>query len=211
MVASIIPQFVPAFYSSMYTTALYGGLIVAFIGLMGIAMEKRDIQVLILTDIVGLAMLIVVAAVGTDLSEALILPGLVVELAEKKDVDTSFAPMPLNIDMEIMTTAPNFIALLLIGYGVFLSGFTGGAVAGGGIVIYVLSRKVRGLPVVVLDGVGAISGISWCLWIIGFLFFFILPQYWLLSLFLAALGLLLKVASKIGLIGILMREEYGRK
>ena len=216
MVASIIPQFVPAFYSSMYSTALYGGLIVAFIGLIGIAMEKRDIQVLILTDIVGLAMLIVVAAVGTDLSEALILPGLVVELAEimaiseilisremrKKDVDTSFAPMPLNIDMEIMTTAPNFIALLLIGYGVFLSGFTGGAVAGGGIVIYVLSRKVRGLPIVVLD---------WCLWIIGFLFFFILPQYWLLSLFLAALGLLLKVASKIGLIGIMMREEYGRK
>ncbi len=209
----------------MYSTALYGGLIVAFIGLMGIAMEKRDIQVLILTDIVGLAMLIVVAAVGTDLSEALILPGLVVELAEimaiseilisremrKKDVDTSFAPMPLNIDMEIMTTAPNFIALLLIGYGVFLSGFTGGAVAGGGIVIYVLSRKVRGLPIVVLDGVGAISGISWCLWIIGFLFFFILPQYWLLSLFLAALGLLLKVSSKIGLIGIMMREEYGRK
>ena len=51
MVASIIPQFVPAFYSSMYPTALYGGLIVAFIGLIGIAMEKRDIQVLILTDI----------------------------------------------------------------------------------------------------------------------------------------------------------------
>ena len=160
MVASIIPQFVPAFYSSMYTTALYGGLIVAFIGLIGIAMEKRDIQVLILTDIVGLAMLIVVAAVGTDLSEALILPGLVVELAEimaiseilisremrKKDADASFMPMPLDINMEIMTTAPNFIALLLIGYGVFLSGFTGGAVAGGGIVIYVLSRKVRGLP-----------------------------------------------------------------
>ena len=218
MVASIVPQFVPAFYQSMYSTALYGGLIVAFIGLIGIAMEKRDIQVLILTDIVGLAMLIVVAAVGTDLSEALILPGLVVELAEimaiseilisremrKADKDTSFEPMPLDINMEIMTTAPNFIALLLIGYGVFLSGF-------GGIVIYVLSRKARGLPIVVLDGVGAISGISWCLWIIGFLLFFLLPQYWILSLFLAALGLLLKVASKIGLIGILMREEYGRK
>lgn len=225
MPASIVPQFVPAFFSSMYGQVLYGGLIVAFIGLIGVAMEKRDIQILILTDIVGLAMLVVVTAVGTDLSEALVLPGLVVELAEimaiseilisremrKKDVDTSFMPMPLNIDMEIMTTAPNFIALVLIAYGVFLSGFTGGAVAGGGILIYVLSRKVRGLPIVVLDGVGAISGISWCLWIIGFLIFFVLPKYWLLALLLAALGLLLKVASKIGLIGVLMREDFGRE
>ena len=195
MVASIVPQFVPAFYQSMYTTALYGGLIVAFIGLIGIAMEKRDIQVLILTDIVGLAMLIVVAAVGTDLSEALILPGLVVELAE------IMAISEILISREMRKADKD----------TSLSGFTGGAVAGGGIVIYVLSRKARGLPIVVLDGVGAISGISWCLWIIGFLLFFLLPQYWLLSLFLAALGLLLKVASKIGLIGILMREEYGRK
>lgn len=123
----------------------------------------------------------------------------------------SFAPMPLSMDMEIMTTAPNFISLVLIGYGIFLSGFTGGAVAGGGIVLFALSRKIRGLPVVVIDGVGAISGISWCLWIIGFLLFFMMPQYWLLSLFLAAFGLLLKVASKMGLIGILMREEYGRR
>lgn len=30
-----------------------------------------------------------------------------------------------------MTTAPNFIALALIAYGIFLTGFTGGAVAGG--------------------------------------------------------------------------------
>lgn len=225
MVVDIVPQFVPAFFQSMYVPVLYGGLIVAFIGFMGIAIEKRDIQVLILTDIAGLAMLIIVAAVGTDLAEALVLPGLVVELAEtlaiseiliaremrKSEDARSFAPMPLSMDMEIMTTAPNFISLILIGYGIFLSGFTGGAVAGGGIVLYVLSRKVRGLPVVVIDGVGAISGISWCLWIIGFILFFVLPQYWLLSLFLAAFGLLLKVASKMGLIGILMREEYGRR
>jgi len=225
MVVELVPQFVPAFFRSMYTPMLYGGLIVAFIGFIGIAMEKRDIQVLILTDIIGLAMLIVVATVGTDLAEALVLPGLVVELAEimaiseilisremrKADKDTSFIPMSLDIDMEIMTTAPNFLALILIAYGVFLSGFTGGAVAGGGIVIYILSRSIRGLPVIVLDGVGAISGISWCLWIIGFIFFFISPHFWLLSLFLAALGLLLKVASKIGLIGVMMREEFGRK
>ena len=225
MVVDIVPQFVPAFFQSMYVPVLYGGLIVAFIGLMGIAIEKRDIQILILTDLAGLAMLIIVAAVGTDLAEALVLPGLVVELAEtlaiseiliaremRKGEDArSFAPMPLNMDMEIMTTAPNFISLVLIGYGIFLSGFTGGAVAGGGIVLFALSRKIRGLPVVVIDGVGAISGISWCLWIIGFLLFFMMPQYWLLSLFLAAFGLLLKVASKMGLIGILMREEYGRR
>ena len=225
MVVDIVPQFVPAFFQSMYVPVLYGGLIVAFIGLMGIAIEKRDIQILILTDLAGLAMLIIVAAVGTDLAEALVLPGLVVELAEtlaiseiliaremrKAEGARAFAPMPLSMDMEIMTTAPNFISLVLIGYGIFLSGFTGGAVAGGGIVLFALSRKIRGLPVVVIDGVGAISGISWCLWIIGFLLFFMMPQYWLLSLFLAAFGLLLKVASKMGLIGILMREEYGRR
>ena len=117
MVVDIVPQFVPAFFQSMYVPVLYGGLIVAFIGLMGIAIEKRDIQILILTDLAGLAMLIIVAAVGTDLAEALVLPGLVVELAEtlaiseiliaremrKAEDARSFVPMPLNMDMEIMT------------------------------------------------------------------------------------------------------------
>ena len=91
--------------------------------------------------------------------------------------------------MEILNTAPNFIALVLIGYGIFLTGFTGGAVAGGGIVLYALSKKARGLPVLMLDGIAGVSGIAWCLWIIGFLLFFVTPQYWLLSLFLAACGL----------------------
>ncbi|MBR6928028.1 MAG: DUF2105 family protein, partial [Methanobrevibacter sp.] len=56
-----------------------------------------------------------------------------------------------------------------------------------------------------------VSGIAWCLWIIGFLLFFVTPQYWLLSLFLAACGLLLKVASKVGLIGLLMREDIDKE
>ena len=225
MVVELVPQYVPAFFQSMYTPALYGGLIVAFIALIGIAIQKKDIHILILTDLVGLAMLIVVAAVGTDLAEALVLPGLVVELAEimaiseilisremrKIGPKKSFIPSDLSLDMEIMHTAPNFLALILIAYGAFLTGFTGGAVAGGGIIIYVLSRKARGLPIAVIDGVGGISGIAWCLWIIGFVLFFAVPQYWLLSLFLAALGLFLKVASKMGLMGILMREEFGKK
>ena len=225
MVVELVPQYVPYFFQSMYTPALYGGLIVAFIALIGIAIQKKDIHILILTDLVGLAMLIVVAAVGTDLAEALVLPGLVVELAEimaiseilisremrKIGPKKSFMPSEMTLDMEIMTTAPNFIALVLIAYGAFLTGFTGGAVAGGGIILYVLSRKARGLPIFVIDGVGGISGIAWCLWIIGFVLFFAVPQYWLLSLFLAALGLFLKVASKMGLIGILMREEFNKK
>lgn len=225
MVVELVPQYVPAFFQSMYTPALYGGLIVAFIALIGIAIQKKDIHILILTDLVGLAMLIIVAAVGTDLAEALVLPGLVVELAEIMAISEilisremrkigpkhSFIPSEFSLDMEIMHTAPNFLALILIAYGVFLTGFTGGAVAGGGIIIYVLSRKARGLPIAVVDGVGGISGIAWCLWIIGFVLFFAVPQYWLLSLFLAALGLFLKVASKMGLIGILMREEFGKK
>lgn len=225
----LVPQFVPQAFISMYLPAIYAGLIVGFIGTMAIAINKREIHILILTDLVGLAMIFVVSAVGTDLAEALILPGLVVELAEtlaiseilltremrkieqnprrNLTVSSSMFPQSFSLDMEIMTTAPNFIALVLIGYGIFLTGFTGGAVAGGGIVLYALSKKARGLPVLILDGIAGVSGIAWCLWIIGFLLFFVTPQYWLLSLFLAACGLLLKVASKVGLIGLLMRED----
>ncbi|MDR2830289.1 MAG: EhaG family protein [Methanobrevibacter sp.] len=221
----LVPEFVPQIFCSLYLPAIYTGFIVGFIGLIGIAINKSDIHVLILTDIVGLAMLIVVGAVGTDLAEALILPGLVVELAEilaiseilisremrKKGKNSSLFPIPYVFDMEVMTTAPNFLSLILIGYGIFLTGFTGGAVAGGGILLYVLPKKARGLPIVLIDGIGAISGIAWCLWIVGFLLFFITPDLWLLSLFLAAFGLLLKVASKMGLIGTMIREEFRRK
>lgn len=228
-----IPTFVPDAFLSMYLPAIYAGLIIGFIGSIAIALKREEIHILILTDIVGLAMIFVVSAVGTDLAEALILPGLVVELAETLAISeillthemrlieqdsrrnltkSSFLfPVPFTLDMEIMTTAPNFIALILIAYGIFLTGFTGGAVAGGGIVLYVLSKKARGLPILVLDGLAGVSGIAWCLWILGFLLFFVSPNLWLLSLFLAACGLLLKVASKVGLIGLLMREDIDKE
>lgn len=228
-----IPSYVPQVFIDMYLPAIYAGLIVGFIGTMAIAMKKEEIHILILTDLVGLAMIFVVSAVGTDLAEALILPGLVVELAETMAISeillsremhkieqdprrnlsksSSMFPQPFALDLEIMTTAPNFIALVLIAYGIFLTGFTGGAVAGGGIVLYALSKKARGLPVLIIDGIAGVSGIAWCLWIIGFLLFFVAPQYWLLSLFLAACGLLLKVASKVGLIGLLMKEDIDKE
>ena len=228
----LLPEFVPTMFLNMYLPAIYAGLIVGFIATMAIALKREEIHILILTDLVGLAMIFVVSAVGTDLAESLILPGLVVELAEtlaiseilitremrmiennprKMSKSSSLFPQPFALNMEIMQTAPNFIALVLIGYGIFLTGFTGGAVAGGGIVLYALSKKARGLPVLVVDGLAGVSGIAWCIWIIGFLLFFVAPQDWLLSLFLAACGLLLKVASKTGLIGLLMREDIDKE
>ncbi|WP_432644957.1 EhaG family protein [Methanobrevibacter sp.] len=229
----VVPAFVPTAFLNMYLPAIYAGLIIGFIGSMAIALKRKEIHILILTDIIGLAMIFVVSAVGTDLAEALILPGLVVELAEilaiseilitremriiennprrNLNKSSSLFSQPFALNMEILNTAPNFIALVLIAYGIFLTGFTGGAVAGGGIVLYALSKKARGLPVLMVDGIAGVSGIAWCLWIIGFLLFFVTPQYWLLSLFLAACGLLLKVASKVGLIGLLMREDIDKE
>jgi len=222
----IVPEVVPQLVVSLYPVAIWVGVITGLIGLLGIAFQKNDLSVLILTDLVGVAMLIIVAGVATDLAEALILPGLVVELAEimaiseillsremrksgksKKDL----APSALPLNMEILKTAPIFIAVILIAYGVFLSGFTGGAVAGGGILFYVLSKNARGLPVELFDGVAGVSGIAWVFWIVGFLLFFVDPSFWLLGLMLSAFGLLIKVASKVGLIGMLTREEFKKE
>jgi energy-converting hydrogenase A subunit G len=222
----IVPEVVPQLVVSLYPVAIWVGVITGLIGLLGIAFQKNDLSVLILTDLVGVAMLIIVAGVATDLAEALILPGLVVELAEimaiseillsremRKSVKSKkdLAPSALPLNMEILKTAPIFIAILLIAYGVFLSGFTGGAVAGGGILFYVLSKNARGLPVELFDGVAGVSGIAWVFWIVGFLLFFVGPPFWLLGLFLSAFGILIKVASKVGLIGMLTREEFKKE
>jgi energy-converting hydrogenase A subunit G len=222
----IVPEVVPQIVVSLYPVAIWVGVITGLIGLVGISFQKNDLSVLILTDILGVAMLIFVAGVATDLAEALILPGLVVELAEimaiseillsreiRKSSKTrkDLAPTSLPLNMEILKTAPTFIAVLLIAYGIFLSGFTGGAVAGGGILFYVLSKSARGLPVELIDGLAGVSGIAWVFWIVGFLLFFVGPPYWLLGLMLSAFGLLIKVASKVGLIGMLTREEFKKE
>ena len=58
--------FVPHVFVDMYLPAIYAGLIVGFIATMAIAMKRKELHILILTDIVGLAMIFVVSAVGTD-------------------------------------------------------------------------------------------------------------------------------------------------
>lgn len=221
----LVPSVVSPVVVSLYKPAIIIGILSGFIGLIGIAFKKGDLTALILTDIVGLAMLVIVAAVATDLAEALVLPGLVVELAEilaigeilmsremrKNGKPVELIPLPLNLDMEILGTAPAFLAIILIVYGAFLSGFTGGAVAGVGILFYVLTRAVRGVPSKIWEGVAGISGIAWVFWLVGFLVFFVFPQYWLLGLYMSAFGVLIKVASKVGLVGIMGREEFKRE
>ena len=221
----LVPNVVSPMVTAIYEPAIIVGLLTGFIALMGIAFKKGDLTALIITDIIGLAMLLVVAAVATDLAESLVLPGLVVELAEilaiseilmsremrKNGKPVELIPLPLSLDMEILGTAPTFLAIILIAYGAFLSGFTGGAIAGVGILFYVLSRTIRGVPSTIWEGVAGISGIAWVLWLVGFLLFFVAPQYWLLALFLSAFGILIKVASKMGLIGIMGREEFKRE
>lgn len=221
----LVPDVVSPIVVGLYSPAIIVGTIVALIGLFGISVEKNDLQVLILTDIVGVAMLLFVAAVGTDLAESLILPGLVVELAEilaiseilmsremrKSGKTVELFPTPLHFNLEILQTAPVFLAIILIAYGAFLSGFTGGAIAGAGILFYVMSIKVRGVPSGVWEGLAGISGMAWCFWLVGFLVLFVFPQYWLLGLMLAAFGVFIKVAFKVGIIGVMNREEFKKE
>ena len=59
----LVPSHVPVEFISMYLPAIYAALIVGFIGSMAIALNRRDIHILILTDLIGLAMIIIVSAV----------------------------------------------------------------------------------------------------------------------------------------------------
>jgi len=221
----LVPNVVSPTVVAIYGPAVIVGLLTALIALIGIAFKKGDLTALILTDIVGLGMLVIVAAVSTDLAEALILPGLVVNLAEilviseilmsremrKTGKNVKLAPFPLSMNMEILETAPTFFAIILIAYGSFLTGFTGGAVAGVGILFYVLSKPARGVPLHTWKGIGAISGMGWTIWLVGFVVLFVAPQLWLLGLFMSSFGILIKVASKVGIVGIIGREEFKRK
>ena len=97
----------------------------------------------------------------------------------------------------IRADAPLIISILLVAYGLILSGFTGGGVAGLGVVFYFMSRGHKEK----FEVLEMASGISWAIWILAFFIFMFLPQYWLLALFLAAIGILLKVTVKMSLVG----------
>ena len=176
--------------------------IVAFYALV---VERDDLHRLLLLDLVEIPALGIIALLGTDLAEALILPGLVVGIAEllalsqiylmKEEIsDRRVKGLPIE---EVRADAPLIISVILVIYGIVLSGFTGGGIAGLGVVFYFMSRGHREH----FEMLEMASGISWAVWILGFFIFMFLPQYWVLALYLAAIGILIKVIVKMSLVG----------
>ncbi|MDI9624270.1 MAG: DUF2105 family protein [Methanothermobacter sp.] len=221
---SIVPNVVPQIIVNFYPIAITIAIVTAAIGLSGVIIEKNDFQKILIIQIVTYAMLIIVAAVGTDLAEALILPGLVVSLAEilavtevlifreytKRGTNPPQLKKYKPIDMEVLKTAIPITSLLCVVYGTILTGFTGGAVAGAGILIYLFIGEPKGLSHDFWEEMSGVSGLAWCSWLLGFLLYFLNPRLWLVALFMSGGGIVIKVALKFGLLGILNREEFNK-
>jgi len=188
-----------------YSIGLLLVFIAAVIAFFALVIEKDDLHRLLLLDLVEVPSLAIIALLGTDLAEALILPGLVVGIAELLALSQIYVTKEglrektvsgLHIEV-IQADAPLIISVLLICYGIVLSGFTGGGVAGLGVVFYFMARGHREH----FELLEMASGISWAIWIFAFFVFMFLPEYWLSALFMAAIGILLKVTVKMSLVG----------
>lgn len=184
------------------------GLLVAFIAVIltfaAAVREKNDIHRLIIADLGEVAALAIIALVATDLAEALIIPGLVVGISELMALSEIYltreglnrqAKKPFRI--EVLDTAPSIIAAILVAYGIVLSGFTGGAVAGTGVVFYFMGKQHAERFALI----EAVSGYAWAFWIVAFFIFMIMPDYWFFAVMLAGGAILAKVTAKMSLIG----------
>ncbi len=231
--------------SFLFNKTIIVGFVMGILSLYAISHNKSDLHMLLLSDLVEGAMLVIIAAIGTDLAEALILPGLVVGMAELLAVSevliyknelknkaiykntsskkselleefiakrVSHGDITFN-KMEVLHTAPKFIAVILVIYGAILTGFTGGAVIASGLLFYVLSQTVLGNGISLnklkysCESISGFSGIMWSFWILfGFIGFFLFPQKYLYFLLISGCALALKVGSKLGLIGRLISE-----
>jgi len=195
-----------------YSWGLLVVLIAAVAGFVALAFEKDDLHRLLLIDLVEIPSLGFIALLGTDLAEALILPGLVVGIAELFALSQIYLVKEglqdrpvraLRIEVVQRSPAPLVLSAILVVYGVILSGFTGGAIAALGLVFLFLARDAsEDLHLLELA-----SGISWVLWIAAFFVFMFLPEYWYAALMGAAIGILLKVVTKMALIGTMWGEQ----
>jgi energy-converting hydrogenase A subunit G len=189
-----------------YSVGLTVVLVSAIIAFLALVREKDDLHRLLIIDLVEIPSLAVIALLGTDLAEALILPGLVVGIAELLALSQIYITKEglhdkpaKRLEVEVITRshAPEIISLLLVVYGVVLSGFTGGGIAGLGVIFYVMAREKDER----FELVEIASGISWAVWILAFFVFMFFPIYWYLALMLAAIAILLKVTAKLSLMG----------
>lgn len=194
----------------------YGILVVmvsAVIGFYALAREYDDFHKFLLLDLIEIPSLGVIALLGSDLAEALVLPGLTVGIAEQLALSQIYCvkqgirerPVSrLNIEVVAAGDAPLIISIFLVVYGILLSGFTGGGVAGLGLVFFFASRANRED----LNSLEMASGISWALWIFAFFCFMFLPDYWFTALMCAGIGIVLKVAVKLSLVGTMWGEYH---
>ena len=188
------------------------GLIVVaaaiIIGFTALVREKDELHRILLTDLAEILALVLIALVATDLAEALILPGLVVGISELMAVSEVYiakeglrAPQEPPFRIEVMDSAPGILALVLVAYGVFLSGFTGGAIAAVGVVFYFMCRGHAEQ----FELIETVSGYAWAIWIAAFFIFMFLPQYWFFGVMMAGGAILVKVMAKMSLVGTMRR------
>ena len=120
----------PLAMPQLYTIGIAVAFIAIIIAFSAILREKDDIHKMIIIDLIEITGLVVIALIATDLAEALILPGLVVGVAEimavselwlaKENLQRKHAARTL--DIEVLKTAPPIIGIILAAYGIFLTG-----------------------------------------------------------------------------------------
>jgi energy-converting hydrogenase A subunit G len=187
-----------------YEIALPVVLVAVAVAFIALVLEKDDLHRLLLTDLAEITSLAIIALVATDLAEALILPGLVVGISELMAlsevylVKEGLTAVPKRMmHLEVMDSAPAILAGGLVVYGILLSGFSGGAVAGLGILFWFFCKGHDEA----FEIIETASGYAWALWIAAFFVFMIAPQHWLFAVMIAGGAILLKVMAKMALVG----------
>lgn len=187
-----------------YSIGLFVAFAAAGLAFYALMRETDGLHRLLITDLIEVVTLAFIALIGTDLAEALILPGLVVGASELIALSEIYRikegytlPPGPGLQIEVMESAPAILAALLVIYGIVLSGFSGGAVAGLGVIFYFLCRDHHER----FELIETASGYSWVFWIVAFFIFMVLPQYWFFAVMLAGSAILVKVMAKMSLIG----------
>jgi len=190
------------------------GLLLIFLAVLvafyALVRETDDLHRLLLTDLAEILALVLIALVATDLAEALILPGLVVGISEIMAlseiylVKEKLTKQPKRVvKLEIMDSAPAIMSLILVMYGIVLSGFTGGSLAGLGVIFYFMCKGHDER----FEIIETASGYAWVMWIAAFFIFMLIPQYWFFGVMIAGGAILLKVMGKMSLIGTMRGDS----